>query len=181
MKTRNIILLIVLLVIADQAVKLIIYNSFMDLNCEIIPKVLDFKPFFNSKYSFVNDSIYKRTGMDAGLSFHLILFALIWLMIFIFYRFFKGIAPDNKMLDVSISLFTAAVICSYLGMLVWKDGILDFLYCKFLIHAICDLKDIYVNCFVVLLLISTRQIEVKHKIELKDLTDYLKGLFRKNT
>lgn len=50
----------------DQIAKLIIYNSFMDINCEIIPKVLDFKPIFNSKYSFVNDLIHKRTDMDAG-------------------------------------------------------------------------------------------------------------------
>jgi hypothetical protein len=51
MKTRNIIFLIALLVILDQVVKLIIYNSFMDVDCEIIPKVLEFKPVFNSKYS----------------------------------------------------------------------------------------------------------------------------------
>lgn len=44
-------ILIALLVILDQVVKLIIYNSFMDVDCEIIPKVLEFKPVFNSKYS----------------------------------------------------------------------------------------------------------------------------------
>ena len=61
MKTRNIILLIVLLVLIDQGVKLIIYTSFMNTNFEIIPKILDFQPTFNSKYSFVNDSVYKNT------------------------------------------------------------------------------------------------------------------------
>lgn len=95
----------------------------MDTNYEIIHGVLDFKPFFNSKYNFVNDSIYKRTGMDAGLLFHIVLFAIVWLIQFIGYNFFKRFDSGNKILDVSISFFTAAVICSYLGILVWRKGI----------------------------------------------------------
>lgn len=179
MKSRNIILLTVLLVIIDQVAKLIVYNSYMDLNCEVIPGILDFKPVFNSKYSFVNDSIYQRTGMDAGLIFHVILLAFIWLILFLLYRFIKSFALENKTLDVSISLFTAAAICSYLGMLVWEEGILDFLHFKFLGYIICDLKDLYINCFIVLFLISTITIEVKHKIELKDMKEYFKSLFRR--
>ncbi len=62
MRIRNIVFLIILLVLIDQGTKLVIYSSFMDVNHEIIPGVLDFKPFFNSKYSFVNDSLYKKTG-----------------------------------------------------------------------------------------------------------------------
>lgn len=181
MKIRNIILLVLLLVIIDQGVKLIIYHSFMDNHYEIIPKVLDFKPFFNSKYSYLNDSIHKRTGLDAGLIFHIILFALTWLILFVPYRFFKSIAPTNKMLDVSFSFFTAAVICAYLGILVWEKGILDFLHLKLLVNFIFELKDLYVNCFLILLLISAKKIEAKHKIELKDMVDYTKGLFKKNT
>lgn len=181
MKTRNIILLVLLLVIIDQAIKLIIYHSFMDNQYEIIPNVLDFKPFFNSKYSYVNDSIYKRTGMDAGLIFHIILFALTWLILFVPYRFFKSIAPTNKMLDVSFSCYTAAVICAYLGILVWEKGVLDFLHLKLLVNVIFDLKDLYVNCFLLLLFISAKKIEAKHKIELKDLVDYIKRFFRKRT
>jgi signal peptidase II len=151
----------------------------MDIHCEIIPEVLSFEPVFNSKYSFVNDSIYKRTGMDAGLIFHVILFALVWLILFLQYRFFKGIAPKNKMLDVSFSFFTAAAICAYLGILIWEKGTLDFLHFKLLGDIICDLKDIYINCFVVLLVISTTKIAKEHEIKVKDMVSYVKGLFRK--
>jgi len=98
MRTRNIILLIVLLVIIDQAAKLIIYHSFMDINCEIIPQLLDFKPTFNSKYSFVNDSIYKKTGMDAGLTFHIILFPLIWFVLFLFFFYFFSLVFLKELL-----------------------------------------------------------------------------------
>lgn len=178
MKKRNIILLIVLLVLIDQGVKLIVYTSFIDTNFEIIPKVLDFKPTFNSKYSFVNDSVYKSTGMDAGLLFHVILFAIIWFILFMGYKFLKSIDSHNKILDVSIAFFTSAVICAYLGMLVWEKGILDFLHFKLLGYIICDLKDIYINCFVVLFLVSTMRIEKKHNVKLVDLTNYLKSLFK---
>lgn len=178
MRARNIILLIVLLVIIDQVAKLIIYHSFMDINCEIVPQVLDFKPTFNSKYSFVNDSIYKKTGMDTGLIFHVILFPLIWIILFLFYRFFKGVAPKNKMLDASFAFFTAGFICSYLGILVWEKGVLDFLHLKLLGGIIFDLKDIYINCYIVLLIISTMKIEKEYKIELKHMASYLKDLFK---
>ena len=175
MKIRNIILLIALLVIIDQAVKLIIFNSFMDVNCEIIPKVLAFKPVFNSKYSWVNDSIHNETGMDAGLIFHIILFALVWSFIYIIYRFLKKLNPENKIADMSIVFFTAAVICAYSGILIWEKGILDFLHFKFLGYIICDLKDIYINCFAILFCIST----IKYKFELKELADYIKGLYKR--
>lgn len=105
MKTRSMILFIILLVIFDQVTKLIVYNLFMDYNFEVIPHILDFKPVFNGRYSFVNDSIYQRTGMDAGLFFHLILFALIWGILFVYYRFHKKVAPTNKMIDVAFSFF----------------------------------------------------------------------------
>lgn len=179
MKARNIVLLIMLLILIDQGVKLIIYSSFMDTNYEIIHGVLDFKPFFNSKYSFVNDSIYKRTGMDAGLLFHIVLFAIVWLIQFIGYNFFKRFDSGNKILDVSISFFTAAVICSYLGILVWRKGILDFLHIKLIGNIIFDLKDIYINCFVILFCLNAIKIELKHNIKLIDLKNYLKGLFKK--
>lgn len=178
MRTRNIIFLIVLLVIIDQVTKLIIYHSFMDVNLEIVPQLLDFKPTFNSKYSFVNDSIYKKTGMDAGLTFHIILFPLIWFVLFLFYRFFKGIAPKNKMLDISFCFLTAGYICGYLGILVWEKGILDFLYFKLLGGVVFDLKDIYIDCYIVFFIISTMKIEKEHKIKLKDMMSYLKALFK---
>lgn len=178
MKTRNITFLIILLVVIDQAIKLIIYHFFMDINYKIIPEVLDFQPMFNTKNSFVNDLAYKKIGIDLGLIFHVILFALIWIFLFLFYRFFKGVAPKNKMLDVSFSFFTAGVICAYLGILIWEKGVLDFLYFKLLVHVVFDLKDIYINCFLLLLVISTMKIEKEHQISLKNMGDYLKDLFK---
>ena len=66
--------------------------------------------------------------MDAGLIFHIILFALAWFMIYIIYRYLKKLNFANKIVDMGIVFFTAAVICAYLGILVWEKGILDFLH-----------------------------------------------------
>lgn len=178
MKTRKMLLLILLLVLIDQGVKLIIYSRFMNVHCEIIPGVLDFTPFFNSKYSFANDSLYRLTGMDVGLLFHIILFAIVWLILFTGYRFFKSIDSRNKMLDVAISFFTAAVICSYLGILVWEKGILDFLHIKWMMNIIFDLKDIYINCFGILFCIGIMKMEKKHHVKREDLRNYLKKLLK---
>ena len=167
-----------LLVLIDQGVKLIVYALYIDTNIEVIACVLDFKPALNSKYSFVNDSVYKNSGMDAGLLFHIILFAIIWFILFVGYKFFKSIDPHNKTIDISIAFFTSAVICAYSGMLVWEKGILDFLHFKFHFNFVFDLKDVYTDCFLVLMLVSALRIEKKHDIKLADLRNYLKGLFK---
>ena len=113
--------------------------------------------------------------MDAGLIFHIILFALAWFMIYIIYRYLKKLNFANKIVDMGIVFFTAAaVICAYLGILVWEKGILDFLHFEFLGY-VCDLKDIYINCFVILFCINA----TKCNLEFKGLANYMKGLFRK--
>ena len=179
MRTHYIILIIILLVLIDQCIKLVIYSSLMDVNHEIIPGVLDFTPIFNSKYSFVNDSVYKKTGIDFGLLFHIVLFVIAWFIQFVGYMFFKSIDSKNITLDLSISCLTAAIICSFLGMLVWSEGILDFLHIKLIVNIIFDLKDIYINCFIVLFSISTARLSIKYNIKLTDFSNYLKSLFSK--
>lgn len=94
--------------------------------------------------------------MDAGLIFHIILFALAWFMIYIIYRYLKKLNFANKIVDMGIVFFTAAVIFEFLGY-------------------VCDLKDIYINCFVILFCINA----TKCNLEFKGLANYMKGLFRK--
>ncbi|MEG1659754.1 MAG: hypothetical protein RR304_04170 [Bacteroides sp.] len=44
-------------------------------------------------------------GMDAGLLFHVIQFAIIWLIQFMGYKFFKSIDLHHKTLDETLSLY----------------------------------------------------------------------------
>lgn len=178
MKTRNIVLWVIVLVIIDQVIKLIINSLMMGVDYEIIPSTLNFKPTFNSKYSFVNVLLYNNYGINMGLIFHVVLFALIWVVIFVLYKFYKNIAPNYKMLDVAIIFQSASYICAYLGILFWSKGMLDYIHLKPL-SVVFDLKDIYVNCFIVLWVISTSVIAAKYHVTGKDYINYFKKLFDK--
>lgn len=177
MRTRSFILWTLLLVLLDQGSKLVVYRWFLDVREEIIPGLIAFRPVFNDKYSFANALLYEHGGMDMGLVFHLFLFAGIWFMLFILYRFYKSVAPGCKLPDAAMVFLTAAVVCAYAGFLVWKEGVLDFLQVKPLKGIVCDLKDIYVNIFIILWNIGMVVISVRHGVRTKDLTDYLKTRF----
>ena len=78
MKKRNIniIILVVLLILIDQVVKLIILHSFMDSNYVFVPNILEFKPTFNSNYSYWTAKLDANMGIVA----HLTMFSLIWIL-----------------------------------------------------------------------------------------------------
>lgn len=150
MKKRNIILWIILLVFIDQAVKLIVHHSFMDSNYTIVPDLLEFKPVFNPSYSYWT----AKLGANMGIVTHLIMFSLIWAMLIILYKFYHKVNSQNRLLDIALIFQTAGFASAYISILFWKDGVLDFISFKPL-NVVCDLKDLYVNIFVVLWIIST--------------------------
>ena len=54
MTRKNIIFWIICLVIADQGVKLIIVNFFIDTKFDIIDSIIGFRPVFNNQYTYFN-------------------------------------------------------------------------------------------------------------------------------
>lgn len=174
MKKRNIILWTILLVFIDQAVKLIIHHSFMDSNYTIVPDLLEFKAVFNSSYSYWTTKL----GVNMGVIAHLIIFSLIWAMLITLYKFYHKVAPQNKLLDIALIFQTAGFASAYISILFWKDGVLDFISFKPL-NIVCDLKDLYVNIFIVLWIISTSIIAAKYHTKPKDIVQYIKSLFTK--
>lgn len=73
----------------------------------------------------------------------------------------KDLTEKTKLIDIAISFQIAGMICALLGNIVWEKGVLDFIYLKPLF--VFDLKDLYLNCFVVLIMIYV----YKHGEELK--------------
>lgn len=174
MKIRHIILWVTLLILIDQVVKLFIYHSFMNVNCVIIPEVLDLKPTFNPSYSYWT----AKSGVNMGLIAHLVLFTIIWLLIIFLYKYYHKIDSKNKLLDAALVFQTAGFASAYISILFWKDGVLDFMYFKPL-NVICDLKDLYVNIFVILFITSTSIIAVRFQTKTKDIIKYAKSFFTK--
>lgn len=170
MKKRNIILWIILLIFIDQAVKLIVHHSFMDSNYTIVPDFLEFKPVFNPSYSYWT----AKLGANMGVIAHLTMFSLIWAVAIFLYKYYHKVDSKNRLLDVGLIFQTAGFASAYISILFWKDGVLDFMYFKPL-NVTCDLKDLYINIFVILWIISTSMF----KTNTKDIVQYIKSLFAK--
>ena len=179
MKAKTIIFWIFILVIADQAIKIIINAFFLECQVEIIPSLFEFSPTFNDKHSYVNDLLYRNFHINMGLWFHIILFLIIEIVVFTMYACFKSAIFNNKrLLDFAFTIQLAGVVCAFFGNLIWEKGTLDYIYLKPLF--VFDLKDLYMNCFVVLFLIYTHKnnAEIK-KIKMKDVALHVKHYLKK--
>lgn len=168
MKTQTIILWILILIIIDQVVKIIINAFFLDYNFEIIPSILEFKPVFNQKYSYLNVLLNEKLNINFGLFPHLILFLFAISIIAFVYDFYKNII-NSKLLDFAFMLYVAGWSCALIGNLIWTKGILDYIYLKPLF--IFDLKDIYINSFTFLLLLAL--IQNRSKIKGVKMSDFM--------
>lgn len=179
MKTRNIILLIILLVLFDQTIKIVIDNYYFDDYFEVVPALLDFKPMFNAKHSYINALLYKKFQVDLGLWLHLSIFVIIQSIISLFYIVFRQRLSNKRvLLDAAFIFEVSGMICVLMGNLIWKEGCLDYLYLK--PFVVFDLKDLYLNCFAVLFLIYTFSNNVSlNELKMKDFINHIKNIFVK--
>ena len=135
---------IICLVLADQVIKLIIANFFIDTKFYLIEPILGFRPVFNAQYSYFN-SILK---LNLGLLPHAILLIFAQIIILLCYRYYRFLQHSSKsLIDISFIFGQSALICVFCGFFFWKAGILDFIYLYF---WTVDLKDIYINVFAIL-------------------------------
>jgi len=164
MTRKNIIFWIICLVIADQGVKLIIVNFFIDTKFDIIDSIIGFRPVFNTQYSYFN-ALFK---LNIGLLTHTIFLILIQFVVLILYTYLKTAQHSTKLLDISFIFGQSALICVCCGFFFWESGILDFIYLYF---WTVDFKDIYLNCFAILFIISYHKNKTEinsSKIKMKD-------------
>lgn len=152
MKTRKIIIWILLLILIDQLVKLIIYNVLSDVHFELIPNLIEFKPTYNAKHSWVNSLLNKNFGINVGLYFHRLLYLFLGIALPMYFSFLREkIALDNKLIDIATIYMTSAIVCALLGNIVWTKGTLDYIYLK--PWFVFDLKDVFVDIGVVFFLV----------------------------
>jgi len=178
---RKIIFYICLLIVIDQAIKIVIYSFFMEVRIEIIPSLFEFFPYFNDKHSYVNSLLFKYFNINLGFMLHLglYLFILFLLLPSLWLTFRTTIHENKKLLDVAFSVGIAATICSITGNLIWQKGTLDYIYLKPLF--VFDLKDLYVNCFLILFLVYAfkNRVQLKNVKSLKNVCVYMWERLRK--
>lgn len=176
MKIRTVALLTLFLIVLDQAVKWLINAYYFDVTFPIIPSLLEFRPTFNDKHSYVNVLLNQYLGIHVGLLPHIILFVVIQFIMIVLYGYFKNNIKNSRILGVAFAFQMAAMACALLGNLVWKEGTLDFIYLVPLF--IFDLKDLYSNCFILLFFIYVYSVKKPlEKVQFSDLVFYAKGLF----
>ena len=164
MKVKQIIFWTFLLIVIDQTIKIIINSFFLETQFKIIPSLLEFKPTFNDKHSYVNWLLNKNFNINLGLWFHIILFLFLQIIILVFYGYFRNkISKNKKLLDIALIFQIAGYICAIIGNLIWEKGTLDYIYLKPLF--VFDIKDLYINCFTILFLVYV----IKNKNEMKNI------------
>lgn len=157
MTQKNIILWIMCLVIADQGVKLIIVNYFIDTKVDIINSIIGFRPVFNNQYTYFNALL----KLNIGLLPHMVFAILIQFAILLLYKYLRTAQHSTELLDISFIFIQSALICVFCGFFFREAGILDFIYLRL---WTVDFKDIYINCFAILFLVNYH----KNKVELKN-------------
>ena len=181
MKAKTILTWILILVIIDQAIKILIYNLFAEINFEIIPSLIEFKPTFNVQHSWINTLLNENLGINVGLMPHIILYLLIGVLVPIYFSYIRNNIPRNKkLIDVALIFMMAAILCALIGNIIWKEGTLDYIYLKSLF--VFDLKDVYIDFGVALFLIYVfkNRDQFKNPIKTRDVFLYAKNKLKIN-
>ncbi len=146
MKIKHVLLWALILFAVDQAVKIIIDRYFFDVRFDIVPPLFYFKPTFNHQYSWVNGLFH----LGMGFWVHIVLFCLIAVLFIALYDWMRTASDNAKMLNVAFIFCFAGLTSSLIGTVFW-NGCLDYIYLKPLF--VFDLKDLYVDTFVILFLV----------------------------
>lgn len=155
------VLLISLLVMIDQAVKIIISRWFFDRCFGLVGDMLQFSPVHNTALSWVNSSL----NLGIGFIPHLLLNAFLVVIVVLIYQYCKGKYAVGKGADAIFIFFIAGALCSLIDKIFWP-GSLDYIYLKGFFTF--DLKDVYLTtCEVLLVVLAIKYREVWHQVKLR--------------
>ena len=143
MKTRTVLLCIIILFTIDQVIKIIINLYFLDVRFDIIPPLFYFKPMFNLKYSYVS-SLF---NLGMGFWMHILIYCFVTVFLIVSYDFLRTVSGNSKMINIAFIFGFAAVLSVLIDSFFWI-GTLDYIYLKPLF--VFDLKDVYINIWVIL-------------------------------
>lgn len=135
-----------ILIIIEQWIKIIINKSYLDSFEPILKPYLYFKPMFNRDYSWIN-SLF-QLGVDRWL--HIVMVGIIIILIILIYSYLSFSNLNTKLVSTSFGFLLAGGICSLIDKVLW-NGSLDYIYVNQMFTF--DLKDLYIDIFIGLILI----------------------------
>ena len=171
MKTKIVLLWSIALCAIDQIIKIVIDRYFLDVRFDIIPPLFYFRPTFNHDYTWINNLF----SLGIGFWVHLVIFCFVAVpIVIVAYDLFKTTSNNAKIINIAFIFAFASAFSALIGTIFW-DGCLDYIYLKPLF--IFDLKDLYINIFVILLLLYLIKNKKPIKEMDKDISNNLKGRF----
>ncbi len=146
MEKKMFIRMVIFLIMIDQVIKLIINQFFYMTNFNIIGEFVQFKPYLNNKYSWIN-SLF-NLGISRIL--HTLIVVLMIALISVLFKFIKTTYTKSKLIDYLFLFVLSGAVCSLVDKIFW-GGSLDYIMLKGLF--IFDLKDVYISVFETLLVV----------------------------
>lgn len=153
--TAAIWLLAAILIIADQTIKLIIRDNFMQLHFDIVGGLLYFQPLHNIKLSWINSLL----GANVGFLPHVITNVIILVLLVWGRRYAASIRSIPLPLEYSFIFILAGAICSVIDKIFW-GGSLDFI--GLFSWFIFDTKDLYITVGITIFAIYTLAYSLKN-------------------
>lgn len=159
------------LISLDQIIKIIINNNYFNIKAPIVPPLIYFRPMFNRDYSWFNSML--QLGISRWL--HIIAVIIMTIFIFLFYQFLSSRAWNSSAVNILFAFIFSGATCSLIDKIFW-NGSLDYIMLNGFFTF--DLKDVYVNVSIVLLLLLIiaknkvlKQVDDKNLI--KDFKEYI--------
>lgn len=175
MKTQNkkTYISVFILVAIDQIIKIIINNKFFDKRFPILPPLLYFDPMFNRDYSWFNSMLQ----LGVGKYIHILIVVIMSILIYQLYQYLNKQFGDNKIINIMYAFIFSGAICSLIDKVFW-NGSLDYISLN--VFFTFDLKDVYINVFIGLVILSLiLKNKVLSQIDDDIVKDFTKYVLRK--
>lgn len=137
----------IFLIAAEQFIKIIINTYYLHKRFAILPPLIYFEPMFNRRYSWLNSML----ELGNGKWLHIITVSVLTLLICLFYQYINKNLGSSRIINYMFVFIFSGAVCSLIDKLFW-DGSLDYILINGLFTF--DLKDVYINIFNGLLILS---------------------------
>lgn len=164
---------VLILVTIEQAIKIVINNNFLDKKFPILPPLLYFKPMFNRDYSWFNSML--QLGISKWI--HISIVVIMSILIYLFYKYLNKQFGPNKTINIMYAFIFSGAMCSLIDKIFW-NGSLDYILVNGFFTF--DLKDVYINIFMGLLILALLfKNKVLNQIDDDIVKDFTKYILRK--
>jgi signal peptidase II len=135
------------LITIEQVIKIIINYNFLNKRLPILPPLLYFQPMFNRDYSWFNSMLQLNVSKWT----HIIIVVIMIILIYLFYKYLNKKLGTDKIINIMFAFIFSGALCSLIDKIFW-NGSLDYILVNGFFTF--DLKDVYIDIFIGLMLFS---------------------------